>query len=192
MSWIQTYTGRQFYPLAPKPADVDTRDVAHALALVCRFTGHVRRFYSVAEHSVRVSFLAEQLAQQNGHDAGTALHIARRGLLHDASEAYLCDVASPLKRSPGFEAYRDAEREVQKAILAACGMAPHADEPAEVKFADLLMLSTEKAELLGPEPAPWGELPAPLPRQNLGWDPVFAEGQFLFRFRDLFVQGVPA
>ena len=55
MDWIQTYSGKKFYPLDPRPEDIDIRDIAHALSLNCRFNGHCRCFYSVAEHSVGVS-----------------------------------------------------------------------------------------------------------------------------------------
>lgn len=53
--WIQTFTGRRFWPLDPRPEDVCIEDIAHALSLKCRFGGHCTRFYSVAEHSVHVS-----------------------------------------------------------------------------------------------------------------------------------------
>lgn len=91
MDWIQTYTGRRFFPLEPNPADVDIRDIAHALALETRFGGHSRVFYSVAEHCVRVSHEVEP-----PH--------ALWGLLHDAAEAYLADVPRPVKANwPEFE-----------------------------------------------------------------------------------------
>lgn len=82
--WIQTFLGKPFWPLSPRPEDIDIRDIAHALAMTCRFTGHSQKFYSVAEHSVRVSRIVP---------AQFALH----GLLHDASEAYLCDLSRPIK-----------------------------------------------------------------------------------------------
>lgn len=56
--WMQTFTGRQFWPMDPRPEDLDILDIAHALSLLCRFGGHCQRFYSVAEHSVHVSTLA--------------------------------------------------------------------------------------------------------------------------------------
>src|ERR1700677_3623058 len=58
--WIQTCTGRAFYPSDPRPEYIDINDVAHALSMQCRFTGHVKKFYSVAEHSLRVSWLIDQ------------------------------------------------------------------------------------------------------------------------------------
>lgn len=56
--WMQTFSGIQFYPLDPRVEDVRIEDIARALAMQCRYNGHVTRFYSVAEHSVRVAMLA--------------------------------------------------------------------------------------------------------------------------------------
>lgn len=81
---IQTYTGLTFFLESPV---FDIVDIAHALGMLCRYNGHVRRFYSVAEHSVLVSILMEELK------LGDPLE----GLLHDASEAYLCDLPRPWK-----------------------------------------------------------------------------------------------
>jgi len=82
--WIETYTGKLFYPLEPDIELIDIIDIAHALSMICRFNGHSDRFYSVAQHSVIVSNLATPKNKLIG-------------LLHDASEAYLTDVPRPLK-----------------------------------------------------------------------------------------------
>jgi len=196
--WVQTFTGKQFRPLSPEASAVCVEDIAHALSQICRFTGHTRRFYSVAEHCVRASYLAAKCRADGLRaltlttpdtpevDEAELRTYARFALLHDASEAYLCDIARPLKRQPAFLPYLEAERRLQETILRAFGLNPDEEPKGTIGFVDALMLSTEKAELLGQEPASWGVLPDPLPRQNLGWDPVFAEGQFLFRFRELF------
>ena len=113
--WIETFTGKHFYPLDPKPEDFDLVDIAHSLANTCRFRGHVRRFFSVAEHSVNVSKLAE------GIDPGAAV----QGLLHDAAEAYLSDLASPLKpyifaeRLGTKEAIKNTELRVLRSLATA-------------------------------------------------------------------------
>lgn len=60
-NFIRTFTGRRFWPLDPRIEDIDIQDIAHSLSLVCRWTGHTYCFYSVAEHSLRVSLLAQQL-----------------------------------------------------------------------------------------------------------------------------------
>ena len=72
-SYIETVSGRKFYFLNPNPEDIDIEDIAHALSMQCRFTGHTKWFYSVAEHAIWVSYLVP-------------VHLALEGLLHDASE----------------------------------------------------------------------------------------------------------
>src|SRR5690349_18842227 len=89
--WIATFTGKRWFLTDPDPADVDIDDIAHALSMICRFGGHTKQFYSVAEHSVRVAN-AMEIA---GCGALACLH----GLIHDAPEAYLGDIVRPLKYS---------------------------------------------------------------------------------------------
>ena len=86
MSWIQTASGRAVDLLEPTPRSIEIEDIAYALAHTPRFAGAASEFYSVAQHSVTLSRVAPTIA------------LARAALLHDASEAYLGDVASPLKR----------------------------------------------------------------------------------------------
>lgn len=106
---IRTSTGRLFFPLSPKKGSAVIGDIAHALSNACRFTGHCARFLSVAEHSIRVSYLVPP---------GDALW----ALLHDASEAYLCDIAKPVKVQPEFAAYRKAEKRLQRFIYRSFGL----------------------------------------------------------------------
>ena len=84
---IITYTGKEFEPTIPS-GEVDIVDIAHALGNICRFNGHCSRFYSVAEHSVRCAEAAK----------GYPDEIIKQCLMHDASEAYLGDIVTPLKR----------------------------------------------------------------------------------------------
>ena len=108
---ITTFSGIQFWPLLPNGADIRIEDIAHALSNQCRFAGHTRVFYSMAEHSVRVSQLCR-------------LEDALWSLLHDASEAFLSDIPAPLKELPEFEAYRTAERALQRTIASASALRP--------------------------------------------------------------------
>lgn len=124
---MTTYTRRRINPLKMTPEDVDIRDIARALTMQCRYAGHVGTFYSVAEHSVRVS---DELA-------GTGLELA--GLLHDAAEAYLGDLIRPLKHGPMGEAYLEAEAHVEECIAKAFGL-PH-PMPPEVMEADRKVLT---------------------------------------------------
>lgn len=133
--WIQTYTGKRFWPLDPRPKDIDIRDIAHALSQQCRFGGHISKFYSVAEHACNVVELLPQ-------------HLKLWGLLHDASEAYLMDIPSPFKYRPEMASYRTFEAATQFIIYLKYGL--HGPEPEEVRQADKILLTIEAKQLLGP------------------------------------------
>jgi hypothetical protein len=105
---ILTWTGRSVDPWDMKPEDVVLDDIAHALALQCRYAGHVPTHYSVAEHSYRG---AQQL-----RDDGASKAVQKAFLLHDAAEAYLIDLPRPIKNRPEFDAYRAAEARLEKVI----------------------------------------------------------------------------
>jgi len=170
MTWIQTYTGRQFWPLQPSKNDIVIEDIAHALAYKCRFNGHTRRFYSIAQHSVIVSRAVPD---------SCAMH----GLMHDAAEAYLPDVASPIK--PRFASLLRAEAILERAIAARFGL--FGPPPEAIRQADLAALMAEKRDLLGPSPAPWaleGKI-EPLPARIWALGPEVAEELFLARFREI-------
>jgi hypothetical protein len=173
MSWIQTFTGKRFSPLAPCAADVDVRDVAHSLAMQCRFNGHCREFYSVAEHCVRVSRVA---------DVAASRELALWGLLHDAAEAYVGDLPRPVKQQlPEFEAAEDRLLEV---IVRHFGLGW--PMPSEVRFADDTLLMTECRDLLCPTPEPWRlEGVAPLVDRIEPVSPQRAEEMYLARFHEL-------
>jgi hypothetical protein len=89
MSYIITRTGQKFDFDAFTSDDICIPDVAAALSKLCRFTGHTTKFYSVAEHSLLVA----QLVGLNGGSIRDQLW----GLLHDAPEAYVGDMSTPLK-----------------------------------------------------------------------------------------------
>jgi 5'-deoxynucleotidase YfbR-like HD superfamily hydrolase len=144
---IRTYTGIKFWPLKPKINDIDIVDIAHALSLICRFTGHTVTFYSVADHSLRVSDLVEETVLNSGASASDACDMALWGLVHDSSEAYLCDVPSPLKRAPGLgELYKVFEKNLMEVIIKKFELLP--TEPPEVKTADIILLNTEMRDLM--------------------------------------------
>ncbi|MCC6580760.1 MAG: phosphohydrolase [Phycisphaeraceae bacterium] len=171
MDWIQTYTGRQFFPLNPRAGDIDIADIAHALSLQCRFNGHCRCFYSVAEHSVRVSQVAP------------AKH-ALWGLLHDAAEAYLTDLPRPVKSQlPWFSEQEDKLLDV---LMRHFGLTmPPEGMPTEVKMADDTLLATEARDLMATPPAPWKLNATPLPDRIEPWTAEVAEQRFLERFAQL-------
>ena len=169
-AWLQTFTGKQFYPLEPRIEDIDIMDIAHSLSLQCRFAGHINEFYSVAQHSVLVSIECPPKD-------------ALWGLLHDASEAYLVDVPRPLKHHPSFKAYREAEDKLMAAICDKFGM--EAVMPFYVRHADNVLLATEKRDLMGQEPAPWSPLPEPCQERIKAVMPDEAKRLFLERFYKL-------
>lgn len=146
MSWIQTSKGRKFDLLAPDPVQLDIEEIAHSLSLLCRFTGHVSRFMSVAHHSVIVALLVEQMD-------GTTRQDAYDGLMHDATEAYVGDVARPLKQLlPEY-------RRIEGAIAAAIAQRFAVTDPLPdcVKLADNVSLLWERRDLMASPPEQWAE-----------------------------------
>lgn len=171
--WMQTHSGRMFYPLDPRPEDVAIADIAHALSLLCRFGGHCKRFYSVAQHSVLVSELLPN-------------HLKLSGLLHDATEAYLVDIPRPLKRClPGYTAIESRLAEVIEHALQPTAFERLQFSHPAVKQADNIMLVTEARDLLGPQPAPWGMDVEPDPMPVTPWASDYAEVIFLNRYFEL-------
>lgn len=172
MSWIQTFSNLAAYPLELEPSQVDIRDIAHSLALQCRFNGHVRVFHSVAHHSVLVS---EHVCSEHRLWA----------LLHDASEAYLSDMPSPIKEL--MPAYRTAEKKAMRVIAEKYGLAW--PEPSCVKEADLRMLVTEAKLLLGTPPQKWAITALPYEESLMPVGPEEAERLFLAAFKRYGGQG---
>lgn len=127
---IRTIGKRRFNFIEPVASSVNIEDIAHALASVCRFNGHIEQHYSVAQHSVLTSYLVPP------EDALAAL-------LHDSTEAYLTDVTSPLKQL--LPDYKAMELRIEKFVWGCFGLA--AELPESVKIADKIMLATEMRDL---------------------------------------------
>ena len=120
---MATYTGRRVNPLALKPEDIDIRDIAHALSQICRFNGHCKRFYSVAEHSWLVSRIAaREVAKLHGAGVGESAEVAACGLLHDAGEAYLGDIIRPLRCRQQYKLIDELQENVQAQLFAHFGV----------------------------------------------------------------------
>ena len=167
---ILLHSGIEFDLMAPKPEMVDIADIAHALAHICRFTGHTSAFYSVAQHSVMASYRVPR-------------EHALAALMHDAAEAYIGDVAAPLKAL--LPDYRAIERRVELAVALKFDLP--LEMPPEVKHADLVMLATEKRDFM---PATAEHWPVELThkadeRWIIPWEPKVARAEFLCRFREL-------
>lgn len=178
--WIHTFTGREFYPLQGA-GEIVVEDIAHALANQCRYSGHCERFYSVAEHSVRLAMVTYRRA----HD----LQTTRAALLHDASEAYLHDLPRPLKRRPEFAFYREAEDRLQRRILREFGLPE--ELPVSVHALDKEFLGTEARSLFTLKRSlerldKWQDLaPVIEGHTSIGWAPWYAEERFLHEFSRL-------
>ena len=129
--WILTQSGRTFHPFDPKIEDVDIFDIAHSLSMQCRYGGHSNKFYSVAEHSLYVS---ELVTREN----------ALWGLLHDATEAYVTDIPSPLKK--GIPLWSTVENNIMRVICEKFNLS--SIEPSEVKHIDTLICNDEMKEIM--------------------------------------------
>lgn len=174
--WICTRSGKHFDIIKPSASQIDIEDIAASLSRLCRFTGHCKRFYSVAEHSLHVvSILPPELQLW--------------GLLHDASEAYMGDCSRPLKAR--LREFRVLEHELEVQIAKAFSLPWPC--PKAIKEADAIMLSVEARDLLGQDieahPDVWEGLPMPpddlcVPEEEPTCRTV--EQQFLEKFYELY------
>jgi uncharacterized protein len=174
--YLQTVSGRWVNPFDPDPEQLDAGDIARALANQCRFGGHSRAFYSVAQHSVIVS----ELVEERGGDAEDAF----AALMHDATEAYLGDMPHPLKhRSALGAAFREAEDHLEEAIRARFGIREHVPS---IKPVDRALLATER-RTFSAETWHWPELEGveALDLELTAWSPDEAAEAFARRFAEL-------
>lgn len=172
---MQLISGKPFWPLDPRPEEIQIEDIAWALAMQCRYAGHVLKRYSVAEHSVMVS-----CAVPPRH--------ALWGLLHDATEAYLVDLPRPVKRN--MPDYREAEDRLGQVIAERFNL--RWPMPPEVKQVDAGMLLVERSQLLAPPQREWdypqgGHYDGVLPDVGVlpCWDPEEARAAFLDQYHEL-------
>jgi uncharacterized protein len=174
--YLQTVSGRWVNPFEPDPAQLDVGDIARALANQCRFGGHSRSFYSVAQHSVIVS----ELVEERGGDVEDVF----AALMHDATEAYLGDMPHPIKhRSPLGAAFKAAEDNLERVIRDRFRI--KSDVP-EIKRADRALLATER-RAFSAESWDWPELEGvePLDLDLTAWSPDEAAQAFARRYAEL-------
>jgi 5'-deoxynucleotidase YfbR-like HD superfamily hydrolase len=174
--YLQTVSGRWVNPFDPDPSQLDAGDIARALANQCRFGGHSRVFYSVAQHSVIVS----ELVEQRGGDVEEAF----AALMHDATEAYLGDMPHPLKhRSPLGAAFKEAEDHLEIALRERFAIKA---DVSEIKRADRALLATER-RAFSAEDWHWPELEGvePLDLELTAWSPDQAAQAFARRYAEL-------
>lgn len=174
-AYIATVSGKQFFLLEPRLEDIDIYDIAHALSMQCRWTGHCKFHYSVAQHSYYCSFI--------GPDSE-----AFDRLMHDAPEAYIGDLNRPLKHyTEAGIAYRRQEAIIQKAIAERFGYS--VIEPTSVKLADNCMLYAEKEQIVGAkfeEAESWDRYDKSYAISIEEWSPSKAKQMFLTRFEELY------
>lgn len=171
-AWIQTFSGGTFNPIQPKVEEVNIVDIAHALSYQCRYAGHTTRFYSVAEHSLYVSY-------------NVPAQWALEALLHDASEAYLVDIPRPIK--PFLANYYALEQGVMNAIGQAFNLSRDPACWQAVKEVDTRILADEKAQVMSPayHPGEWQGMLPPLGINVHGYPPEEANRRFMARFNTL-------
>ena len=186
MNRIATSSGRLVPLDAQAAGQIDIEDIAWSLARICRFNGHIKRdiaLYSVAQHSCLVSDLL----------AKTSERLAVLGLLHDAHEAYLGDIVTPVKDhlnvldNGNFPVSRFASL-IQHRIERALNIAPCEDSSwlVELHQADLCLLATEARDVMPAMPDDyWGNLPPPLDRKIVPWGYAEAARGFLRRAQQL-------
>lgn len=172
--WIQTFTGKCYWPLDPRERDVCIEDIAHSLSMQVRYNGACLAFYTVAEHSEIVS---RMVSPAN----------AFCGLMHDAPEAYIGDMVRPLKHRPEMSPFREWE-ELNWKVIANKYDLPLVI-PEEVELADAMIIGPEKRYVLNPCARSSAALEKygniVLPQTIMGFAPGIAKARFLARFHEL-------
>lgn len=178
MTFIKTFTGKKFDYLDISIDNIDIIDIAHGLSHLCRFAGHVKEFYSVAQHSV----LCSRVAMSVYIDPILAMY----ALIHDASEAYCIDVPRPLKKM--LSNYEEIEGRVQEKILEKYSLHEYPKYKAYVKEIDNRMLITEANILLtGGTTGFTDPIAEPYAHVEIApWAPHSAKRMFLIEFAKLF------
>ena len=172
--WIPTFTGRAFRPLDPRFEDINIVDIGHSLSMINRFLGHTPWPYSVAQHSVLMTKYAREM--------GNGKLVQRACLLHDASEAFICDLVSPVKKEmPTYVLHETRlDNMIQSKFFSGVPVTEVKKAFSISRKYDLRILKTE-AELFFPNPPePWNlEDIVSLPVTIEPWDWARAKSEFL-------------
>jgi uncharacterized protein len=174
--WIQTASGKKFHFNSSHPEEVDIQDIAVTLSRMPRWVGHTADFMSVSQHCVLTSILVKEL--------GGTPQEEMMGLLHDATEGYMCDIPKPLKNLiPLFKEIEDKVwTKISKHFF---GKA--LDLPLIVHHADGIMLATEARDLFAFPPLEnWVKgCPPPWEKKIKPVGPKAAHTMFLKRYEEL-------
>jgi 5'-deoxynucleotidase YfbR-like HD superfamily hydrolase len=168
-AWIQTFSGKSYHFLDPRQDEISIEDIAHALSNQCRFSGHCRKFYSVAQHSVLCSEVVP-------------IEYAFQALMHDAPEAYVVDLPRPIKRCGALLGYDKLEDISWRAVCRKFSLATELHQ--SVKIADTRMLMTEQRDIMGKQARVTADV-NPYYRKIVPVAPEEAEAMFLDRYREL-------
>ena len=166
-----TYTGKILDFLNPKPEQICIEDIAHALSNLCRYTGHTKVFYSVAEHCVRMA--------TNENLLGNSL----TKLLHDSAEAYIGDIVLPLQ-----EIFPKKEIEIRLLAVISKALDHQILMTSEIRKSDRIMMVTEIRDLMIPDNpvlAPYFDQWTPISQKIYPWPSDLAEAKFLLTYKDL-------
>lgn len=161
---IRTYTGLLVNITDLQPEDIRIEDIAHSLGMLCRYGGHCRRFYTVAEHSWLLSYKVP-------------LEFALTALMHDSTEAYLIDLPKPVKML--FPEYTVLEHKLYKIIAKKYGLIDPL--PADLENLDKRMHADETGQNM--KVASTHHIPVGVKLRY--WSPKTAEKKFLERFEQL-------
>ncbi len=176
--WIQTFSGKKVDLLHPDPDQITIEDIAHALSNLCRFTGHVLPFYSVAQHCIEMSWLVAQPS------------LKLTALLHDAAEAYIGDVSSPVKRYLSVEssAFSDLSTRLQNTIYTKYNCVPDKATEKLIKQVDSVLLIAERDGLMNAADTPWLEEDEGLAELMSIYNPVINDCYSSKKAKSLFLQ----
>jgi len=176
--YMVTMTGRKLYYRNPTPESIHIEDIAAGLANCCRYSGqmHPSNFYSTGLHSIRLSYRVPD-------------EYRLYALLHDASEAYTGDAATPHKDLLGTS-WTDIENDLTRAVYRKYDLyAPDVGDPVPevVKAADTELFYVEVNELFG-RAGYWGFVPkreVPAPDSSMGGSRLWVYQRFIERFHEL-------
>lgn len=196
MSWIQTFSGKSFSFVDPEHDSIELVDIAHSLGMQCRFNGHTKRFYSVAEHSywasIRAADLASARVKAGAITKEYGVAVTKTALMHDAGEAFVGDMVRPLKMLPGMELFSAIEAKVINRIWEKYKFPVDAVALEITRQADLEMLAIEQRDVMGPCYRAWESM-VPIPEPNFVkiefWSPEVAKARWLGLAQTLQIKG---
>jgi hypothetical protein len=172
VDFVETFTGRAFYPMAPRVEDFSIIDIAHHLSNDCRYSGATQYFYCTAQHCC---LLADYVEKER---KGTALDCLQI-LMHDGAEAYLRDIPRPIKQH--LPQYRQWDFTLTMAMRSWLGW-ENIPIPSWQDELDSRIIADEREHIMGDSGLNWQHDVEPLGIAIEPWGSRFAEQQFLMRY----------